>query len=126
MTGSILVLDDNPDIIQTLTNLCKKLGLDIDSCSNGIECIKMYKNSLEQNKKYNLIIADLTIPGGMGGLDTIQQLIRIDPKIKAILSSGYLQELTELKIKTQIPIEILTKPYSLEELYKKLKKMLDY
>jgi len=40
-------------------------------------------------KPYDVVILDLTVPGGMGGKEAINKLLEIDPEVKAIVSSGY-------------------------------------
>ena len=49
----------------------------------------MYKKAWESGKPYDAVILDLTIPGGMGGKETIKILLKIDPEVKAVVYSGY-------------------------------------
>ena len=52
-------------------------------------CLARYKAAWERRAPFDLVIMDLTIPGGMGGVEGIKELLAFDPKAKAIVSSGY-------------------------------------
>ncbi len=55
----------------------------------GTEAIELYKEAIESGQPFEAVVLDLTIKGGMGGVDTIKKLMGIDPNVKAIVSSGY-------------------------------------
>ena len=61
----------------------------VTTAIDGSEAIELYKAAMESEDPYDAAIVDLTIPGGMGGRETIQRLMEIDPAVKAIVSSGY-------------------------------------
>jgi PAS domain S-box-containing protein len=88
-TGKILIMDDEVFVRKTLGKILEKLGYEPEFASEGAEAIEMYKTAEESGKPYEAVILDLTIPGGMGGKDTMKKLLEIKSGAKAIVSSGY-------------------------------------
>ncbi|MDA3938738.1 MAG: response regulator [Spirochaetia bacterium] len=108
---SILILDDE-DMIRNLLKLSlEKMGHNVVSSSNGKETIEKYKN-----ENFDLIILDITIPGGLGGVETIKELKNINPNVKAIVSSGYTSSPVISDYKSYGFSGTLTKPYLIDEL----------
>jgi signal transduction histidine kinase/CheY-like chemotaxis protein len=87
--GKILLMDDDASLRKMAGRMLNKLGYEPEFAKDGDEAIRMVKEAKEAKKPYDVVILDLTIPGGMGGKVAIQKLLEIDPKIKAIVSSGY-------------------------------------
>jgi PAS domain S-box-containing protein len=87
--AKVLIMDDDHMICNVAHKMLKKLGHSADSAANGEEAINKYQAAYEQEQPFNVVILDLTIRGGLGGIETLEQLIKIDPGIKAIISSGY-------------------------------------
>jgi len=87
--GMVLVMDDEDMVRDVSGEMLRALGYSVAFAKNGEEAVALYKAALEANNPFEAVILDLTIPGGMGGKDTIQKLRSIDPKVKAIVSSGY-------------------------------------
>jgi two-component system cell cycle sensor histidine kinase/response regulator CckA len=88
-TGRILVMDDEEIVRNAVGRMLEHIGYEVTLASKGAECIDLYKNSKDAGKPFNAVILDLTIPGELGGKETIKQLLELDPKVKAIVSSGY-------------------------------------
>jgi PAS domain S-box-containing protein len=87
--GRILVMDDEVALKKMIGRMLRKLGYESEFAKDGAEAIRMYKAAKKSEKSYDAVILDLTIPGGMGGKDTVKKLLEIDPEVKAIVSSGY-------------------------------------
>ena len=87
--GKILVMDDEEIIRRLAGDILNYLGYQPDVAANGEEAIGMFQEARDSGEPYDLIIMDLTIPGAMGGKEAIERLLRIDPGVKAIVSSGY-------------------------------------
>ena len=49
----------------------------------------MYRDNLDKGNPFDLVIMDLTIPGGMGGKATLAKILEMHPEVKAIVASGY-------------------------------------
>ena len=91
--GRILVMDDEASLRRTAGRMLDILGYEPEFAKDGDEAIQMVKEAREAKKPYDAIILDLTVPGGMGGKECIARLLEIDPEVKAIVSSGYSEDL---------------------------------
>lgn len=87
--GRILVVDDEDSIRQLATAILEMAGYRVASASNGTEALDMYQRNLENGEQYDLLIVDLTMPGGLSGKDLMANLKELNPQIRAIVSSGY-------------------------------------
>ncbi len=87
--GKILVMDDQEMLLEMAKRVFGSMGYQAHVAKDGNQAIEMYKESLQSGHPFDLVVLDLTIPGGMGGAEAIQELLKINPKIKAIVSSGY-------------------------------------
>jgi nitrogen-specific signal transduction histidine kinase/ActR/RegA family two-component response regulator len=87
--GKILLMDDEAMILQTTGLMLKKLGYQVTNARDGQEALELYRRAREEGAAFDAVILDLTVPGGMGGEEAIQQLRDLDPQVKAIVSSGY-------------------------------------
>jgi len=115
-TGKILLMDDDEMILKSSGKLIKKMGYLVDFARDGEETIALYKDSIVSGHPYDLLIMDLTIPGGMGGLETIQKLKKIDNGVKAIVSSGYSNDPVMAEFKQHGFCNVVIKPYKMDTL----------
>ena len=88
VTTRILAIDDEPGIRALLSAALSHFDYDAVTVADGAEALNGYKRALANHQPYAAVIIDLTIPGGMGGQETIKALKEIDPNVKAIVSSG--------------------------------------
>jgi CheY-like chemotaxis protein len=86
--GTVLVMDDEEFVREVSGEMLRDLGYSVAFAKNGAEAIALYRAALEANRPFDMVIMDLTVPGGMGGKEAVQQLRALDPKVKAIVSSG--------------------------------------
>ncbi len=90
LSTKILVLDDEEIIRDVIGAMLQKMGYNnISYAVEGQETIDKYQKTYEKGTAYDVVITDLTIPGGMGGLEAAQAILKIDPQAKIIVSSGY-------------------------------------
>jgi CheY-like chemotaxis protein len=87
--GRILVMDDDAGVRQVAGKILTHLGYEVDFAVDGAEAIDKYQEARIAGQPFDLVIMDLTIPGGMGGQEALQNLLKIEPKTRAIVSSGY-------------------------------------
>ena len=114
--GKILVMDDEELVRKVVGEMLVFLGYEVEFAKEGIEAIELYKKAKAQGQPFDAIIMDLTIPKGMGGKETINKLLEIDPTVKAIVSSGYstdpvMTEFTKYGFKG-----FIIKPFKIKEL----------
>jgi len=85
----ILVMDDEELVRELVSDMLNSIEYKVTTAIDGAEAIELYKEATELGNPFDAVIIDLTIPGGMGGKETIQRLVDTDPEVKAIVSSGY-------------------------------------
>ena len=85
----ILVMDDEENVRNATGIVLHYLGYDVEFAKEGSEAIHLYRKAREAGSPYSAVILDLNVSLGMGGKDTIKELIAIDPRVKAIVSCGY-------------------------------------
>lgn len=88
-SGRILVMDDEEIVRYTSAIMLESFGYTVDDADNGEEALEKYVAANEEGNPYDVVIMDLTIPGGMGGKEAVLRLKAIDSKAKVIVSSGY-------------------------------------
>lgn len=87
--GTVLVMDDEEMVRDMVAAALEKLGYKAVCAVDGDEAIKLYTEAMDAGQPFDAVIMDLTIPGGMGGKETIRRLRELDGRIRAIVSSGY-------------------------------------
>jgi PAS domain S-box-containing protein len=87
--GRILVMDDEEMVREIIGTMISHLGYKTACAKDGEEAVKLYQEALKSGKPFDALIMDLVIPSGMGGKETIKELLALDPRVKAIVSSGY-------------------------------------
>jgi len=116
-SGRVLVMDDDEFVLAVTGEALTHAGYFVDFAPGGAEAIEKYLAARESGVPYDLIIMDLTIPGGMGGAETVKKLLEIDPDAKAIAASGYAQGAIMSDFKSYGFRGILAKPFRINELY---------
>ncbi len=117
-TGKVLVMDDEEIIREVATEMLQYLGCKVDTAQDGEQAIELYQKAKEAGMPYDVIIMDLTIPGGMGGKEAIEKIRASDPDTKAIVSSGYATNPIMANYKKYGFNGVVPKPYKIEELSK--------
>jgi CheY-like chemotaxis protein len=121
----ILFMDDEATIRGMAEIFMQRLGFDCDLVADGAEAVKKYQEALEKGRKYSLVLMDLTVPGGMGGREAMEQLRRLDPSVCAIVSSGYSRDPVMSNYHAHGFRAVLPKPYGLAQLRKVVQETLD-
>lgn len=114
--GKILFMDDEKSIWASMRLLLNFLGFETEFAMNGAEAVSLYTASLKEGRPFDGAILDLTIPGGMGGKETIKLLKKIDGGVKAIVISGYAEDPVLVNFKEFGFDCALAKPFTVEQL----------
>ena len=88
----ILVMDDEEAIRELTAQLLGTLGYEVTAVPDGLEAVRIYERALRKGEHFQAVILDATVRGGMGGVATIERLRSMDPKVNAIICSGYSDE----------------------------------
>jgi PAS domain S-box-containing protein len=118
--GRVLVMDDEEMIRKLAGELLTYLGYEVDFATDGTEAVARYRQALASRKPFDAVILDLTVKGGMGGKETIQALLKIDPHVIGIVSSGYCNDPEITNYSRYGFSGVVTKPYTMGELGEKL------
>lgn len=122
--GRILVMDDEEALRDLASTLLSHFGYRPGVARDGEEAITIYKEAAAQNDPFAVVIMDLTIPGGLGGVETIARLHDIDPFVVAVVSSGYSADPVVANFRQYGFAGILTKPYTAKEMCGIIKKVM--
>ncbi len=122
--GKILVMDDEEILRRISFEMLTALGHDVALAKDGEEAIALYREAMERGESFDIVILDLTIRGGMGGEEAMQGLLRLDPAIKAVVSSGYADGTAIAEYERHGFSACLRKPYSVDTLKETLEKLL--
>jgi PAS domain S-box-containing protein len=120
----VLVLDDEEAICMLVTCALEPLGYEVTETNDGLSAIVAYQKAMDENRPYDLVISDLTIPGGMGGQETIKRLLEIDADVCAIVSSGYANDPVMSRHEDYGFRGMIAKPYEIDALGRKVAEVL--
>jgi len=112
----VLLMDDEESILDSFGNLLKMKGYIVHTVSDGEQAVTVYHRALLSKQRVDVAIIDLTIPHGMGGIETVARIKEIDPGVQAIATTGHFQESLTDEYKKYGFVGILPKPYVLKEL----------
>ena len=114
--GKILVMDDEETVRNATGIVLNYLGYDVEYAKNGSEAVLLYKTAIENGHPFYAVVLDLNIPDGMGGKEALQELIAIDPHVKAIISCGYADDPVISKFKENEFCRKVDVPYDMEKM----------
>jgi len=114
----ILVIDDDATVRRSLEVALKKNGYDVDVAETGKEAIKKSKAKL-----YNLALVDLRLPD-MDGIELLTSMREAAPKMVKIIITGYPSQENAIEAVNRGADGYLVKPYTMEELLRKIKEHL--
>ena len=112
----VLIMDDEEMICKVAARFLAKEGFLVDIAHDGKEAIVKYRKAMELAKPFDLVIMDLTIPGGMGGREAVKWLLELDAKARVIVSSGYAEDPVLANYRQHGFCGIAPKPYTRESL----------
>ncbi|GEM_PF-1469432 len=122
--ANILVMDDDEMICGLVAKMLSRCGFSVATAPGGQEAIAMYQQAREAGAPFDVVIMDLTIPGGIGGKEAIKDLLALDPQAKVIVSSGYAGDPVLANYADYGFKGIAAKPYTQSELREVLARVL--
>jgi CheY-like chemotaxis protein len=114
-------MDDDEKISALTATMLTSLNYKFDLAKNGEEAITLYKRYLNIGRPYDAVVMDLTIIGGMGGEACFRELKKLDPEVRAIVSSGYDNDEMVQRYLDLGFCGYLTKPYRVADLGRAIK-----
>jgi two-component system, cell cycle sensor histidine kinase and response regulator CckA len=123
-TGRILVMDDEVMVRTMLGAMLRRLGYEVQLTDNGEKAIECYRTAKDLGRPFDIVLLDLTVRGGLGGKETIRELLTIDPAVKAIVFSGYEQGPVIENYRQYGFKAALIKPYQISDLKETLSRVM--
>jgi two-component system, cell cycle sensor histidine kinase and response regulator CckA len=112
---------DDEDLVRNVAGkMLEFLGYEVVMAREGREAILLFESHRQAGAPFDVVILDLVVPAGLDGAKTLSELLRIDPHVKAIISSGY-GDSAPSGATAEGHVAMIAKPYEL----KKLGEMLD-
>jgi PAS domain S-box-containing protein len=121
----ILIMDDERTIRDVLAEMLSDHGYYVETAVSGEEAIELYRSAKKKRKPFHLVIMDLVIAHGMGGKETILELKEFDPKIKAVVSSGYSEDSLMADYKDHGFLAVISKPYKIADLLQTIEDVIE-
>jgi PAS domain S-box-containing protein len=122
--GKILVMDDEESVRNATGIVLNYLGYEVEYAQDGIEAIDLYKKAREKARPFSAVILDLHVPAGMGGKETMKELLAIDPSVKAIISCRYSDDHVISEFRKYGFSGAVNVPYDMETIKETLKQLL--
>jgi PAS domain S-box-containing protein len=120
-TETILLVEDNPQVLNFAFNTIKHYNYDVIAASDGADAIDKF---LKMEKPIDLLITDLIMPN-INGKELAQKIHEMNPNVKVLFVSGYAKNQISKNGELEDGINLLNKPFSVPELMKKIRQILD-
>ncbi len=120
----VLVMDDEPALREVLEVMLGLIGCSCEGADGGESALALYRQATERGRPFDVVVLDLTVPGGLGGVDTLAALRALDPGVRAIASSGYSSDPVLAQPGRYGFQAILAKPFRVEDIAASLERAL--
>jgi CheY-like chemotaxis protein len=104
-------MDDDESVRKVIGLTLRRMGNEVEMAPDGKSAIDLYRKAKETGRPFDLVFLDLTIRAGMGGLETMVALRRLDPGVKGIVMSGYSEDTTVREPRKHGFAGVLSKPF---------------
>jgi two-component system, cell cycle sensor histidine kinase and response regulator CckA len=123
--GRVLVMEDEEIIRDLISELLVERGYDVELAKDGEEAVMAYAAALTAGNGFDVVLMDLTIPGGMGGKEAIGKLLEKDRNAKVIVSSGYSNDPIMAEFKEHGFVGVLPKPYNPDDVVREIQRTIE-
>lgn len=114
--GTILLMDDEPVVRATATAMLARLGYEVVSVSNADAALAEFAGAVDRGKPLRAVILDLTVPGGMGGVEVATAIRKRDTQVRLFVVSGYADNAAMQNPRDHGFTDSLRKPFTMSEL----------
>ena len=113
--GRILIMDDEEMVRANVAMILEFLGYETEFASDGSQALDLYFKAQANHRPFDAVLVDLTIRGGLSGRETADKLLHVDPKAKAIVFSGHVDDPVVLDFQSFGFKGLIKKPYTLND-----------
>jgi two-component system, cell cycle sensor histidine kinase and response regulator CckA len=117
----LLFMDDDANIREVFKEMMSYLEYEAECAKDGEEAVELFRKAKESGRAFDAVILNLTVKDGMGGDETIERILKIDPEAKAVISSGYVDAPIVKNYQKYGFVDAIVKPYRMAQ----LKELLD-
>jgi PAS domain S-box-containing protein len=111
----LLLMDDEEYILASLSSILESHGHECATARDGVEALNKYEEAVRQGRAFDIVIMDLTVPGGMGGKDAAREFVKLPQKPVLIVSSGYYSDPVLARPSEYGFDGVIMKPYSSDD-----------
>ena len=111
---NVLLVDDEPEFTQILSERMESRGVSVDTAATGPEALEKVRG-----KSYDAIVLDLSMPG-MDGIETLKRLLQDNPELQVILLTGYATLQKGIEATKLGAMDFLEKPAEIQKLMEKI------
>jgi signal transduction histidine kinase/ActR/RegA family two-component response regulator len=115
-SARVLLMDDEPSIQRIVSHVLQRMGLEVVAVSEGATALREFSVAQHKGRPFDLVLLDLTVPGGMGGREVIDLIRKLDQKVPAIVSSGYSDDPVMANFRHYGFQAVVGKPYDVNQL----------
>ncbi len=105
---------------EVVGRMLQQLGYEVKLAADGQEAVERFQEAQEKSQPFAGLILDLTVPGGMGGRETMEKLLTLDPGVVSLVSSGYAEDAIMTHYQDYGFKGFIKKPYRIEDIGKAL------
>ena len=120
----VLFMDDEESIRRLGASILERMGHEVAAVPDGAEAVRKYSEARSHGRAFDLVIFDLTIPGGLGGRAALEQILKEDPQARAIVSSGYSNDQVLSNYRAHGFRGMILKPYEISDFTQVVEKVL--
>jgi PAS domain S-box-containing protein len=113
-SATILVVEDDEDVLKVVRDLIEDMGYQVISATNAYQALHIIEQ--DQDRRINLIFSDVVMPGGMSGLDLARELRNKRSEVPVLLTSGYISQSMDYNDNLAAEFQLLRKPYHRKDL----------
>lgn len=117
-------MDDGEQVQQVLRRTLEGHGFECVVTPDGAQAVAAFAAAERSGRPFRAVILDLTVPGGMGGRESLRRLRQVNPRVRAIISSGYAHDPVMKNCRAQGFAGAIVKPYVPGELLRVLEEAL--
>ncbi|MEA3266277.1 MAG: ATP-binding protein, partial [Candidatus Fermentibacteria bacterium] len=114
--AKILIMDDEESVLEVVAEILQHDGYRTGTATDGAEAFRLYREALIAEDKFDILIMDITVPGGVGGVEAISMIHELDPSAVAIVASGYSNNTVMANFKDFGFVASITKPFGITTL----------